>query len=82
MIDAVIEGWTRTLKVESVLERLKAAVVPAGRIYSVADIVADAHYAARDMILPATLPGGVDTRMPGIVPKLSKTPGEVAWLGP
>ena len=59
-----------------------AADVPAGRIYSVADIVADPHYAARDMILEAELPGGTTVKMPGIVPKLSGTPGSVRWQGP
>ena len=54
----------------------------AGRIYSVADIVADPHYQARDMILQAELPGGAAVKMPGIVPKLSETPGEVRWQGP
>ena len=61
---------------------LDAADVPAGRIYSVADIVADPHYAARDMILPTELPGGVTVKMPGIVPKLSETPGAVQLAGP
>jgi crotonobetainyl-CoA:carnitine CoA-transferase CaiB-like acyl-CoA transferase len=56
--------------------------VPAGRIYSVADIVADPHYQARDMLLQAQLPGGASVKMPGIVPKLSDTPGEVRWQGP
>jgi crotonobetainyl-CoA:carnitine CoA-transferase CaiB-like acyl-CoA transferase len=56
--------------------------VPAGRIYSAADIVSDPHYQARGMIQPMTLPDGVSVRMPGIVPKLSETPGEVRWAGP
>ncbi|MFX6949427.1 CoA transferase, partial [Acinetobacter baumannii] len=56
--------------------------VPAGRIYSVADIVSDPHYAAREMILPTELPGDVTVKMPGITPKLSDTPGDVRWSGP
>ena len=47
-----------------------------------ADIVADPHYQAREMLLDAALPGGVSVKMPGIVPKLSDTPGEVRWQGP
>jgi crotonobetainyl-CoA:carnitine CoA-transferase CaiB-like acyl-CoA transferase len=61
---------------------MDAAGVPAGRIYSVRDIVADPHYNARGMILPVTLPDGTEVRMPGIVPKLSATPGQVSWQGP
>ena len=73
---------TGARSVEEALEALAAADVPAGRIYSVADIVADPHYAARDMILDAELPGGTRVKMPGIVPKLSGTPGAVRWQGP
>ena len=47
-----------------------------------ADIVADPHYQARDMLLSADLPGGAKVKMPGIVPKLSETPGGVNWSGP
>ncbi|MFX6830772.1 CoA transferase, partial [Acinetobacter baumannii] len=74
--------WSKTKSVEEALAVLDAADVPAGRIYSVADIVADPHYQARDMILQADLPGGTAVKMPGIVPKLSDTPGEVRWQGP
>ncbi|ACL59761.1 CaiB/BaiF CoA transferase family protein [Methylobacterium nodulans] len=82
MLDEVIAGWSRTKTVTEALAILDAAEVPAGRIYSVADIVADPHYAARDMILTAELPDGTPVKMPGIVPKLSETPGEVRWSGP
>jgi crotonobetainyl-CoA:carnitine CoA-transferase CaiB-like acyl-CoA transferase len=65
-----------------VLAALECAAVPAGRIYAVSDIVADPHYQARDMILQAELPDGTPVKMPGIVPKLSETPGQVRWQGP
>ncbi|WP_211462785.1 CaiB/BaiF CoA transferase family protein [Collimonas silvisoli] len=82
LLDAAIAGWTSAHPIASVLATLEQAGVPAGRIYSVADIVADPHYQARDMILSAELPGGVKVKMPGIVPKLSETPGQVNWQGP
>jgi len=82
LLDAAIAGWTSAQPIASVLATLEQAGVPAGRIYSVADIVADPHYQARDMILSAELPGGVKVKMPGIVPKLSETPGQVNWQGP
>lgn len=82
MIDGTIADWSRARTVEEVLAALDAADVPAGRIYSVADIVADPHYRAREMILQAELPGGAKVKMPGIVPKLSETPGAVRWPGP
>lgn len=82
MLDAAIAAWTTSHPIEHVLRALEQAEVPAGRIYSVADIVADPHYQARDMILDATLPDGAEVMMPGIVPKLSQTPGQVNWQGP
>ena len=82
MLDEVITAWTSAHGVDEVLRALEAAEVPAGRIYAVDDIVRDPHYLARDMILPTTLPDGVEVKMPGIAPKLSETPGVVRWSGP
>ncbi|WP_426323630.1 CaiB/BaiF CoA transferase family protein [Pseudoduganella sp. R-43] len=82
LIDAAIAGWTSAHTIDEVLAILERAEVPAGRIYSVKDIVADPHYQARDMLLDTELPDGVHVKMPGIVPKLSETPGEVRWQGP
>ena len=82
LLDAAITHWTSSQPIEQVLSALEAAEVPAGRIYSVADIVSDPHYQAREMLLNAELPGGVSVKMPGIVPKLSETPGGVNWQGP
>lgn len=82
LLDEAITQWSSKLPIDAVLEALEKAEVPAGRIYSVADIVADPHYQARDMILNAELPGGATVKMPGIVPKLSDTPGRINWQGP
>lgn len=82
LIDEAIAGWTGSRGIDEVLEILEGAEVPAGRIYSAADIVADPHYQAREMLLDTTLPDGATLKMPGIVPKLSATPGQVNWQGP
>ena len=82
LLDGAISAWSIQRPIDEVLRVLEAAEVPAGRIYSVADIVADPHYQARGMILDAQLPGGVETKMPGVVPKLSETPGVINWQGP
>ena len=74
-IDAAIGAWTAERGVAEVLAALDAAAVPAGRIYTAADIAADPHYAAREMLLPVTLADGSTLTVPGIVPKLSRTPG-------
>ncbi len=74
-IDAAIGAWTAPQTVAAVLAALDAAGVPAGRIYTVADIVADPHYAARGMLDTLTMDDGSRLAVPGIVPKLSRTPG-------
>lgn len=81
-LDAAIVEWTRQRTIATALDALEVAGVPAGRIYSVADIVSDPHYLAREMIISAELPGSIQVKMPGIVPKLSETPGAVRWSGP
>ena len=82
LLDEAISQWSSSHPIDFVLDTLEKAEVPAGRIYSVADIVADPHYLARGMILDADLPGGASVKMPGIVPKMSDTPGNVNWQGP
>ena len=80
-LDAAIGAWTAQHGLDEVLELLNAAEVPAGRIYSIADIARDAHYKAREMI-QAVAVGEEEVLLPGIVPKLSATPGEIRWPGP
>lgn len=74
-IDAAIGAWTRSRTVAEVLQVLDAASVPAGRIYTVADIAADPHYAARGMLQQVRLDDGELLTVPGVIPKLSRTPG-------
>ena len=81
-LDQAIEAWTRTHDLDAVLAALDAADVPAGRVYDADDIVRDTHYAARKMIEQWTLPDGKPMKIPGVVPKLSGTPGGTRWLGP
>ncbi len=81
-IDVAIGAWTLSRSVEQVLDVLHAASVPVGRIYSAADIAADPHYRAREMILPVTTHDGLTVDVPGIVPKLSRTPGTITRRGP
>lgn len=81
-IDAAIGLWTQARRVEQVLAVLNAASVPVGRIYTAADIAADPHFQAREMILPVTTPDGLTVQVPGIVPKLSRTPGAITRRAP
>lgn len=81
-LDDAIGAWTGRHALERVLAVLEAAQVPAGRIYSIADIVADLQYQARGMIEKHKLGDNDEILLPGIVPKLSATPGGTKWIGP
>jgi crotonobetainyl-CoA:carnitine CoA-transferase CaiB-like acyl-CoA transferase len=81
-IDAAIGAWTVQHPIDQVLQALDAAAVPAGRIYSVADIAADPQYRARDMILQTADAQGRPLKVPGIVPKLAQTPGRLRTPAP
>ncbi len=81
-IDQAIGVWTAARQVDQVLDVLNAASVPVGRIYNAQDIAQDPHYRARDMILPVTTHDGLTVEVPGIVPKLSRTPGAITRRGP
>jgi crotonobetainyl-CoA:carnitine CoA-transferase CaiB-like acyl-CoA transferase len=81
-IDAAISAYTEQYPLDVVLEEMNKAGVPAGKSYDAADIAQDPHYQARDMILDATLPDGSVVQVPGIVPKLSQTPGQITRSAP
>ena len=82
LIDAAISAYTAQHSLDDVLTAMNAAGVPAGKSYDAADIANDPHYQARDMILNATLADGSVVKVPGIVPKLSKTPGQITRAAP
>jgi len=81
-IDAAIAEWALPRPLEEVLAALNEARIPAGKIYDIADIACDPHYRSREMILDAQLPDGTPVQVPGIVPKLSATPGHVVTQAP
>ena len=81
-IDGVIGHWTRQQTVQQVMDQLGAARVPAGKVYTAKDIAEDPHYRAREMILTQHTRDGHALEVPGIVPKLSATPGTVRSSAP
>jgi crotonobetainyl-CoA:carnitine CoA-transferase CaiB-like acyl-CoA transferase len=81
-LDDVIGEWAARHTADDIWRILDAAEVPFGPVYSVADIANDPQYRDRDMILDVPHPALGSVAMPGIVPKLSDTPGEVRWPGP
>ena len=81
-IDDAISSWTRERQLDEILKVMETAEVPAGRIYSAADIAADPHFAARGMIEEVIAGDGEPLKVPGIVPKLSATPGAIRSPAP
>ncbi len=81
-IDGAITDWTRRHTISETLDNLREADVPGGRIYTIADIHQDPHYRARDMILTTQTAQGLSLEVPGIVPKLSRTPGQIRRRAP
>ena len=81
-LDAAITAWTVQRQVAEVVATLQAVSVPAGRIYTVADIATDPHFLARGMIQTVTSADGLTLTVPGIVPKLSATPGAIRSPAP
>lgn len=81
-LDAAIGAWTKIQTLHDVLRTLHVARVPAGRVYTAKDIHEDPHYRARDMILNQTTRDGDCIEVPGIVPKLSATPGTIRSSAP
>ena len=82
MIDAAIQSWTEERPRDAILQALDDARVPAGYPYTAEDIAFDPHYLAREMIQTFTRPNGKPLKVPGVLPKLSATPGRIGDGGP
>ncbi len=81
-IDAAIGDWAQSRTVAEALATLQAAQVPVGRVYTAKDIAEDPHYRARGMVERITTVDGLSLDVPGVVPKLSLTPGRIDRLAP
>ena len=81
-LDQAIGEWTKTVSTTKALEALDSVAVPAGRIYTVADIANDPHYKARENIQTIQMSDGTKLDVPGVIPKLSRTPGSIKTLAP
>ncbi len=81
-LDAAIGAWTVQHALDNVLSQMREAGVPASRVYTIAEIAADPHYASRGNIERIPAMNGGTIAAPGIVPKLSDTPGRVRHAAP
>jgi crotonobetainyl-CoA:carnitine CoA-transferase CaiB-like acyl-CoA transferase len=80
-IDAMISDWTMSHDLEGIDAILQKAGVPASRIYTMADVFADPHYAARDMLVDVPDDDLGSVRVANVVPKLSANPGRIDKAG-
>ena len=80
-IDAIVEQWTRTMDSAPLNAALREAEIPGSPIYSIGDIFADPQYESRGDLVRVTHPRLGEIRMPAVTPRLSATPGKIAWLG-
>ncbi|MBU3617971.1 MULTISPECIES: CaiB/BaiF CoA-transferase family protein [unclassified Polynucleobacter] len=81
-LDQAIGEWAKTVSTAKALEALDSVSVPAGKIYTVADIASDPHYKARENIQTIQMQDGTKLDVPGVIPKLSRTPGSIKTLAP
>lgn len=81
-LDEYLEQWTRERDTETCIAAMEAADAIVGPVYDIADIFEDEQYAARDDIVEVDDKELGPTKTHGLIPKFSRTPGEVAWLGP
>jgi len=81
-IDGAISAWTQRHSALEAIRLLEAAEVPAGPIYSAAEMVEDEHYREREVYQEVELPGGQSVKLPTVAPKLAGTPGGLRWIGP
>lgn len=80
-IDAIVTAWTKTIDSGELVRLLRADDIPAGKSYTAADIMADAHIKAREMVIRPYDERTGEVPMQGVVPKLSRTPGHVSHAG-
>lgn len=81
-LDQAIGQWARTMTTDQALQLLDSVAVPAGKIYTIADIANDPHYKARGNIETIQMHDGTRLDVPGVIPKLSRTPGSIKTLAP
>ena len=81
-LDRAIGGWAKRMTTDQALELLDSVAVPAGKIYTVADIANDPHYKARGNIETIQMQDGTTLDVPAVIPKLSRTPGSMKTLAP
>jgi succinyl-CoA:(S)-malate CoA-transferase subunit A len=81
-VDSMVERWVESLTRNEVMEVCLEAQVPCGGVNSIADIFEDEHFRARDMLVPVEVEGVGEVVVPGVLPRLSATPGRITGLGP
>jgi formyl-CoA transferase len=82
LVEEIVIDWMSKHDYKEIKSILDEAGAPVSLVYGMEDIFEDPHYAAREDIIQVEHPDFGTLKMPGIVPKLSATPGEIKWIGP
>ncbi|WBY01051.1 CoA transferase [Ramlibacter tataouinensis] len=80
-LDEIITAWTRGKDLPELERILQQAEVPASRVFTMQDIFADPHYAARQMLQQVEDEDIGEVTLAGVVPRMSATPGSIRWPG-
>lgn len=80
-IDQAITDWTLSQTFDDANQAMIEAEVPTGPVYSIADIVKDEHYIAREIFEEVSLEPNETVKIPAVLPKLTETPGGTDWTG-
>jgi len=81
-VDAIVGGWIGQHTAAEALQKFDEYQCACAPVYSIADIVADPHFQARETITTVQDPDLGPVRMQNVIPKLSRTPGKIRWPGP
>jgi len=81
-LDDMISAWTGERTADDVIEAMREASVPAGKLFTARDMMEDPHYEARGNVVTVDDPEIGPFPMQNVVPRLTETPGEVRWTGP
>jgi succinyl-CoA---D-citramalate CoA-transferase len=81
-LDEMISAWTGEHPADEVLETMREASVPAGKLFTAKDMLEDPHYEARENVVTVEDPEMGPFPMQNVVPRLTETPGKVRWTGP
>ena len=81
-VNRIVADWTQSLSRDELMAKCLEADVPIGPLNNIADIFADPHFMARQVLTRVMEDDIGEVVVPSVMPRLSKTPGRITNLGP